>query len=128
MEATAIATDILRRWSEAIARRDLDAISGLFAPDAVFVATAPAPLIGREQIRAYYQGTPVGLAAKAGLVLASAQKDGLAIVADVRFDLPDGGVLTGRLCLACGAHQAITLYHLAVDDSARARPPRGTYG
>lgn len=128
MEAAAIATEILRRWSDAIAKRDLDAISALFAPDAVFVATAPAPLIGREQIRAYYDVAPAGLTAKAGLVLASAQKDGLAIVADVRFDLPNGGVLTGRLCLACGADQAIRLYHLAVDDPARAQPPRGRSG
>lgn len=128
METTAIATEILKRWSDTIARRDLDAISALFAPDAVFVATAPAPLIGREQIRAYYDVTPAGLTAKAGLVLASAQKDGLAIVADVAFDLPAGRALTGRLCLACGADQAIRLYHLAVDDPARAQPPRGTYG
>ena len=128
MEATAVATDILRRWSGAIAQRDIDAISALFAPDAVFVATAPAPLIGREQIRAYYPGAPAGLTAKAGLVLASAQRNGLAIVADVLFDLPDGGVLTGRLCLACGADQAITLYHLAVGDPAKALPHRGTSG
>lgn len=119
---------ILQRWSDAIARRDLDAMSALFAPDAVFVATAPAPLIGWQQIRAYYEAAPAGLTAKAGLVLASAQRDGLAIVADVHFDLPDGGVLTGRLSLACGADQAIRLYHLAVDDPARARPPRGTSG
>jgi ketosteroid isomerase-like protein len=119
VEATAIATDLLRRWSEAIARRNLDEISALFAPDAVFVATAPAPLIGRQQIRAYYEGAPAGLTARASLVLASAQSGGLAIVADVAFDLPAGRALTGRLCLACGTDQVITLYHLAVAVPAR---------
>jgi hypothetical protein len=128
VEATAVATDILRRWGGAIAQRDIHAISALFAPDAVFVATAPAPLIGQQQIRAYYAAAPAGLTARASLVLASAQRNGLAIVADVLFDLPDGGVLTGRLCLACGADQAITLYHLAVGDPAKARPHRGTSG
>jgi hypothetical protein len=128
VEATAVATDILRRWSGAIAQRDIDAISALFAPDAVFVATAPAPLIGQQQIRAYYAAAPAGLTARASLVLAFAQRNGLAIVADVLFDLADGGVLTGRLCLACGADQAITLYHLAVGDPAKAQPHRGTFG
>jgi hypothetical protein len=128
VEATALATEVLQRWSDAIARRDLDAISALFAPDAVFVATAPAPLIGRQQIQAYYEGAPEGLTARAKLVLAAPQTDGLAIVADVLFDLPDGGGLTGRLCLACGADQAIRLYHLAVGDPAKVLPHRGTSG
>lgn len=119
MDATALATQILQEWSRAIARRDLDAIAALFAPDAVFVATTPAPLIGQRQIRNYYAAAPEGLTVKARLVQASAQTDGLAIVADVLFDLPGGGVLTGRLCLACRADQAITLYHLAVADFAR---------
>jgi len=103
----------------AIAQRDLDAIAALFAPDAVFVATAPAPLIGQRQIRDYYAAAPEGLTVQARLVLAAAQTDGLAIVADVVFDLPGGGVLTGRLCLACRADQAIRLYHLAVTNPAR---------
>ena len=128
MEAIAVATDLLRRWSDAIVRRDIDLISNLFAPDAVFVATAPAPLIGRQQIRAYYEDAPEGLTARASLVLASAQSGGLAIVADVDFDLPAGRALTGRLCLACGTDQAITLYLLAVGDPASARPPRSTSG
>lgn len=128
MESTAVATDLLRRWSDAIVRRDLDMISTLFAPDAIFVATAPAPLVGRQQIRAYYEDAPEGLTARASLVFASAQSSGLAIVADVDFDLPAGRVLTGRLCLACGTDQAITLYHFAMGDPARARPPRGTSG
>lgn len=109
---------ILQRWSNAIAQRDLDAMAALFAPDAVFVATAPAPLIGRAQIRAYYAAAPEGLTVKASLVLASAQAEGLAIVADVGFDLPGGDVLFGRLCLACGQDHAIRLYHLAVTGAA----------
>lgn len=128
MDATALASQLLQRWSIAIAQRDLDAICALFAPDAVFVATAPTPLIGRPQIRAYYEGAPKGLTARAQLVLAAPQTDGLAIVADVVFHLPGGGVLTGRLCLACGADQAITLYHLAVGDPAKALPQRSTSG
>ncbi len=128
MEATALATEILRRWSDAIVERDLDALSTLFAPDAVFVATAAAPLIGRQQIRAYYEAAPEGLTARASLVLASAQSSGLAMVADVDFDLPDGGVLTGRLCLACPADRAITLYHLALGGPAKARQHRGISG
>lgn len=114
MDATATATKILQQWGKAIADRDLDAIETLFAADAVFVATAPDPLVGRQQIRAYYAAAPKGLRAEARLVLASTQRDGLAIVADVVFDLPDGIALTGRLCLACGADLAISLYHLAV--------------
>jgi uncharacterized protein (TIGR02246 family) len=119
VDATAQAAQILQRWSMAIAQRDLDAIAEFFAPDAVFMATAPAPLIGQRQIRAYYAAAPEGLTVRARLVQASAQTDGLAIVADVVFDLPGGDVLTGRLCLVCRADQAITLYHLAVADPAR---------
>lgn len=109
---------ILQRWRRAIAQRDLDAMAALFAPDAVFVATAPAPLIGQQQIRAYYAAAPVGLTARASLVLASAQSGGVAIVADVGFDLAGGEVLSGRLCLACGQDQVIRLYHLAVTGTA----------
>ena len=31
---------ILDRWSQSIARRDIDGLLALFAPDALFVATA----------------------------------------------------------------------------------------
>lgn len=114
MDATLLATQILKRWSEAIARRDLDAIAALFTPDAVFVGTAPSPLLGQQQIRAYYAAAPEGLTVKANLVLATAQTNGLAIIADVVFDLPGGGTLSGKLCVACGQDQTIALYHLAV--------------
>lgn len=113
--ATATAEKILDRWANAIAARDLDAISALFAAEAVFVATAPAPLVGQRQIRAYYAAAPEGLTAKAALVLAVGQPDGLALVADVRFDLPDGKSLQGRLSLCCEKTGRIRLYHLAVN-------------
>lgn len=118
LDATAVATQILHRWSTAISQRDLDATAALFAPDAVFVATAPAPLIGQAQIRAYYAAAPEGLTVKTSLVLATAQAEGLAIVADVIFDVPGGDVLSGRLCLACGQDHAIRLYHLAMTGAA----------
>lgn len=118
MDANATAKQILHRWSAAIAERDLDAIAALFAPDAVFVATAPAPLVGQQQIRAYYAAAPEGLSAEATLVLAAPQSDGLAIVADVTFDLPDGKSLNGRLALSCAETDGIRLYHLAVKGAA----------
>ena len=113
--ATATAEKILDRWASAIAARDLDAISALFAAEAVFVATVPAPLVGQRQIRAYYAAAPEGLTAKVTLVLAVAQPDGLALVADVSFDLPDGKSLQGRLALCCEKTGRIRLYHLAVN-------------
>lgn len=114
MDANATAKQILYHWTAAIAARDPDSIAALFAPDAVFVATAPAPLVGQHQIRAYYAAAPEGLTAKATLVLAAAQSDGLAIVADVTFHLPGGKSLNGRLALCCGETDGIRLYHLAV--------------
>jgi hypothetical protein len=114
VDAAALATDILRRWGDAIAQRDLDALAGLFGPDAVFVATAPAPLIGHAAIRAYYAAVPGGLTVTSSLVVALAQKEGLVILADVVFDVPEGGALPGRLSLSCGERHAIRLYHLAL--------------
>jgi hypothetical protein len=114
VDAEALAADILRRWGDAIAQRDLDALSGQFATDAVFVATAPTPLIGRAAIRAYYAAVPAGLTVVSRLVVALAQKDGLVIVADVVFDAPERGALRGRLCLSCGEGTAIRLYHLGL--------------
>jgi uncharacterized protein (TIGR02246 family) len=113
LDADAIATDLLTRWADAIAARDLDAIATLFAPDAVFVATAPTPLVGQAAIRAYYDAAPLGLSVVFDPVLAARQRDGFAIVANVTFDIPGRGTLSGRLCLACGPDQAVRLYHLA---------------
>jgi len=114
MDTPALAQDILRRWSDAIALRDLDALAGMFAPDAVFVATAPVPLVGRAAIRAYYAAAPAGLRVKANLALATGQGGGMTIVADVVFDIPGRGNLPGRLSLCCGQGPSISLYHLAL--------------
>lgn len=117
MDADALASRVLHRWADGIARRDPDALAGLFTPDAVFVATAPAPLTGRAAIRDYYAAVPAGLRATASLVLARQQQDGLAIAADVVFHLPEGSQRAGRLCLSCTNGPLIRLYHLALDSA-----------
>ncbi len=116
MDTHGLATLILHHWADGIARRDLDVLAGLFTPDAVFVATAPAPLIGRAAIRDYYGAAPDGLRAYSHLTLATAQEDGFAIVADVAFHLPEARRL-GRLCLSCTGAPLIRLYHLALDSA-----------
>ena len=114
MTLNATAEQILHCWTSAIAERDLTAISELFAKDAVFIATAPEPLVGQKQIRAYYEAAPQGLTAKAKLVLAVPQRAGLAIVANVIFDLPNGTSLGGTLSLAYCLKDGIKLYHMAI--------------
>jgi len=115
MEATDLATELLHRWAEAIAARDADAIAAMFVPDAVFLATAPTPLVGRAAVRDYYTAVPAGLTVQPRLLLATRQAGGFGFVADVAFDVPGHGELVGKLSLACDAAGQITLYHMAPD-------------
>jgi uncharacterized protein (TIGR02246 family) len=48
-------TELVERWQAAIAAGDADAITGLYAEDAVLLpATSEAPRMGRAAIRAYF--------------------------------------------------------------------------
>lgn len=102
----------LRRWADAIAARDLDSLEQVFAENAVFIGTAPAPLLGRAAIRRYYAAAPKGLKVQARVALVAPQPEGLSIVAEAAFFVPGADTLFGRLSLACTASQQITLYHL----------------
>lgn len=120
---------ILDRWSQSIARRDIDSLLTLFAPDALFVATAPTPLRGAVAIAAYYRAVPNGLTASAEVVDVARDGDGdgdrdrdgvgLVAVAKVCFEVPELGRRRGTLTLALrptGTGQdRITLYHAALD-------------
>lgn len=115
MDASDLATKLLHGWADGIAARDPDAIAAMFVPDAVFLATAPTPLVGRAAVRDYYAAVPAGLTVQPRLLLATRQAGGFGFVADVAFDVPGQGELVGKLSLACDAAGQITLYHMAPD-------------
>ncbi len=119
MDARALAQTVLRRWADAIGARDLDAIAQIFAENALFIATAPAPLLGRAAIRAYYAAAPAGLSVTFDLVVCAAQANGFAFVADVSFVVPQQKTLRGRLSNSCTPHGQITLYHLSLTPELR---------
>ncbi len=43
--------NIVKRYQEAVERRDLDALSALYAPDVLHIHPFPEPLKGREAVR-----------------------------------------------------------------------------
>jgi ketosteroid isomerase-like protein len=43
-------------WKDAAARRDLDAMMAIYAPDARELLAGMPPVVGREAIRAFYGG------------------------------------------------------------------------
>jgi uncharacterized protein (TIGR02246 family) len=49
---------VLERWKAAFDGHRLDAMADLFTPDALFQGFGPAPVEGREKIRAYYAAVP----------------------------------------------------------------------
>jgi len=112
MQASTLAQTILRNWRDAIGARDLDAIGQLFAENAIFIATAPAPLLGRAAIRAYYAAAPAGLSVTFEQLICAAQPNGFGFVADVSFVVPQQKTLRGRLSFSCTPQGLITLYHL----------------
>lgn len=114
MDTAPLAQTVLRRWADAIAARDLDAIEQIFAEDAIFIATAPAPLLGRAAIRAYYSAAPAGLSVTFELAVSAAQANGFGVVADVSCVVPQQKTLRGRLSLSCTPQGKITLYHLSL--------------
>lgn len=117
MDADSLAQRVLRNWRDAIGARDLDAIEQLFAENAIFIATAPAPLLGRAAIRAYYAAAPAGLSVAFELVVCAAQPSGFGFVADVSFVVPQQGALRGRLSFSCTPQGQITLYHLSLSQA-----------
>ncbi len=117
MEAESLAQTVLRGWRDAIGARDLDAIEQLFAENALFIATAPAPLLGRAAIRAYYAAAPAGLSVTFELIACAAQTSGFGFVADVSFVVPQQKTLRGRLSFSCTQQGLITLYHLSLTPS-----------
>ncbi len=114
MDADRLAQTVLRGWADAIAARDLDAIERLFAENAIFIATAPAPLLGRAAIRAYYAAAPAGLSVTFEPDVCAAQANGFGFVADVSFFVPQQTTLRGRLSFSCTPQGQITLYHLSL--------------
>jgi hypothetical protein len=114
MDADKLAQSVLCGWRDAIGARDLEAIEQLFAENAIFIATAPAPLLGRAAIRAYYAAAPAGLSVAFELIACAAQPSGFGFVADVSFVVPQQGALRGRLSFSCTQQGLITLYHLSL--------------
>ena len=114
MDADSLAQSVLCGWRDAIGARDLDAIEQLFAENAIFIATAPAPLLGRAAIRAYYAAAPAGLNVTFELIAYAAQTNGVGFVADVSFVVPEEKTLLGRLSFSCTPQGQITLYHLSL--------------
>ena len=51
-----IAADLRVRWAQAFAARDLGALAGLYAPEALFFGSTPQLFRGREGVRAYFAG------------------------------------------------------------------------
>lgn len=119
VDPEAIATDFLQQWQRAISNRQADQLAALFTDDALFVATAPMPLIGRTEIAAYYRAIPPGLAASAVLKVAtSAERTEVRAVAEVRFSVPEREPMHGRLTLTLMQHFSglwqVALYHAAI--------------
>jgi hypothetical protein len=115
LDAQSLAQTIPRHWGDAIAVRDLDGLAQLFAENAVFIATAPAPLVGHAAIRSYYAAAPAGLTVEARLLAVTPQREGFGIVADVVFHVPGRVEVSGRLGLACTSSGQIAHYHLALN-------------
>lgn len=60
------------QWMKTLCQRNIGAITALYAPDAVLVATfAPAPLQGKTQIRNYFQEFIGGKPGLCGTVVSS---------------------------------------------------------
>jgi len=96
-----VVSGFLQAWAAALAARDVDALAGLFDDTALFTATAPEPLHGRDQIHAYYKNAPAGLRVQATPRCATHPLPGLVHgIADVAFDAPGGVALHGRLGLS----------------------------
>lgn len=119
-----VAGIFLDHWQAAINDRQPERIAELFAEDAVLVATAPAPLVGRAGIVEYYRAVPAGLKVSADLGIAmSASPTDVRAVAEVVFSLPNGNQLSGRLTLTFTRHQPgawqVSLYHAALQSSAK---------
>lgn len=93
--------DFLHAWAAALASRDGETLAGFFDETALFSATAPEPLLGRAQIRAYYENAPAGLRVQASPLCAVQPLPGLVHgIADVLFETPQGVALRGRLGLS----------------------------
>ncbi len=96
-----VVSGFLQGWAAAMAARDVDALAALFDHTALFTATAPEPLQGQAQIRAYYDKAPPGLRVQATLLRATHPLPGLVHgLAEVAFDAPGGVALRGRLGLS----------------------------
>lgn len=98
--ATRVVNGFLQTWAAAIVARDVDTLTGLFDSAALFTATAPEPLRGQSQIRAYYYNAPPGLRVQARALCATQPLPGLVHgIADVAFEAPGGVALCGRIGL-----------------------------
>jgi uncharacterized protein (TIGR02246 family) len=119
-----VALQFFSQWQAAINDRQPERMAELFANDAIFVATAPAPLVGRSRIVEYYRATPVGLEVSVALKVAkSAAPTDVRAVGEVVFILPDGNYLSGRLTLTFimespGAWR-VSLYHAALQSAPK---------
>ncbi|MEO8806441.1 MAG: nuclear transport factor 2 family protein [Burkholderiaceae bacterium] len=101
-DGTRVLTGFLHAWSAAIAARDLQTLAALFDDDALFLATAPTPLRGCAQIRAYYEQAPAGLRVQRATVLCATRPLETLVhgIAEVAFEAPGGAALQGRLGLS----------------------------
>jgi len=118
--ATDRALRLTSAWRDMVNGRVLNAVPRLFAENAVFTATAPAPLVGVAAIRSYYENAPVGLSVEVDLIAATTTANALSIATAVRFMLADGKVRRGRLSLTAMPVQGqdrIVSYQVCLDGS-----------
>jgi len=114
-----IVNNFLSAWAAALSASDFKALAELFDEYALFVATTPTPLLGRDQIQTYYEQVPVGLHVKATLMCATRPNESLVhALSQVSFEAPGGVSLKGRLGLSMilGSHGwRVSFYQLMVD-------------
>lgn len=126
---TQVLENFLQAWTHAIARRDAQAIAALFDEHVLFTATAPEPLQGRSQVRAYYETAPAGLLAHVWNARAVMPRPDLVHgVTEVRFEAAGGIALQGRLGLSLVLRAQgwlVSAYQLSIQAAPAARARAG---
>lgn len=53
-----VVADVLRQWTAAFARRGVDELAELYAPDCLHYGGQPSLAVGREGVRGYFSALP----------------------------------------------------------------------
>ncbi|MEV3989073.1 SgcJ/EcaC family oxidoreductase [Streptomyces sp. NPDC049837] len=113
----AVLAALLTRWQHHFDAARPDDLARLFTEDALFQGFAPAPLLGRDAVRTYYEHVPPGTRASATVLHAYATGDDLiGGIADVLFTPPTGPDRPARLSVLArhtGDRWRIRHYHVS---------------